>query len=510
MIMKASGLIQSELEELSLFINQHYGLEFRHQRLELLQEAVQKRMEARKLPTVGEYWNLIQQQEAEVLHLISLLTVHETYFFREPKHLDIMTRQVLPRLVKNGGQYPFLRMLSAGCSTGEEAYSMAIAALKMPGAGIHWDFEVIGVDVDQEAIKKAQTGLYGLYSFRSCPEEIRNRYFERMSPENFRIKNLVKEKVRFESLNLFQPVYPDWMQSIDIVFYRNVSIYFSKEQREAVFRRLAGLLNHDGCLFMSCTETLYHHDDVISLVKKGQTFCYKKQDVTSIDSHATVARKIATGNRQYGIINKPRNNIVSHVKKWSPTTERVRFNVTSNEQRPLVDNRGDQCQQMFIATLELVKLKKYDEAIKRLDEIIAIDSFFIKAHTLKANILLNQQSVKAAIEICQATLIMDEFCLEAYLLLGMAEKLVGQMEQAIRRFKEAVYVQPECWLAHFFLAQVYQLREEWPYAKREYEVAMGILKQGKFESHGLSFFSMPFQIDDFIQLCQHNIAPLKD
>lgn len=513
MIMKADWLANNELEELGLFINQRYGLEFLHQRLELLHDAVQKRLEVCKTSTVREYLHVIQQQEEEALQLVNLLTIHETYFFREAIHFEVMTMQAIPKLVKNGGKIPFIRLLSAGCSTGEEAYSMAMAILKMPGAGVNWDFEIIGVDIDKEAIRKAKTGVYSLYSFRSCPAEIKDNYFEPLSKEWFKIKSFVKEKVRFVSLNLFEQVYPDWMENMDIIFYRNVSIYFSKEQREEIFRRLAGLLTKDGYLFLSCTETLYHNNNLMLLVKNGEAFYYKKKDPAAMDRRVLITKPIVAIHKQCPMTHQPRQtrkNLLSQVKQRLLETmpQKVRPSLASHQDKLPIASQEALCQQMFITTLELVKLKKYDEAISKLDEMIVIDSYFIKAYTLKANILLNQQRVAATIELCQAVLAMDTFCLEAYLLLGMAAKTVGEMEIAVQRFKEAIYVNPECWLAHFFLAQVYQIREESPYAKREYEVAMRILLQGNFENHGLSFFLVPFQLDDFIRLCQHNITKL--
>ncbi|TWH45466.1 protein-glutamate O-methyltransferase CheR [Sporomusa sp. KB1] len=515
MIIKPAMLPTLDLEKLSLLINQRYGLEFRQQRLKPLQEALQERMEVCKISTIDEYLQLVQQQEEELLLLINLLTVHETYFFREPTHLSIMSKQAIPRLIKNGSQAPFLRLLSAGCSTGEEAYSMAIAALSIPGAGIDWDFEVIGVDVDKEAIKKAQAGIYGLYSFRSCPRDICENCFDHVAKESYMIKSHIKKKVRFESLNLFAQAYPDWMQNMDIVFYRNVSIYFSKEQQQEVFRRLSELLKTDGSLFLSCTETLYHNNKLLSLVKNDDVFYYQKQAAEIVVDRAAATRKITAINKQYLAVGQPRQISALQLKKQSPKpalqTNRSSL-ATSKSKRhsplPLTD-KGTRCQERFTAALELVKLKKYPEAISRLNEILAVDSFFIKAYTLKANILLNLQCVDTAIELCQTALMLDTFCLEAYLLLGMAAKLTGQQAEAIKRFKEAVYVYPECWLAHFFLAEMYQLPEEAPYAKREYELAMKILKQGNFEKHGLSFFLVPFQLDNFIQLCQHNITKLQ-
>ncbi|CQR70731.1 putative biofilm formation methyltransferase WspC [Sporomusa ovata DSM 2662] len=513
MITKTTILPTPDLEKLSLLINQRYGLEFRRQRLKLLQAAIQERMKVCKISTINEYLQLVQQQEEELLRLINLLTVHETYFFREPTHLTIMSKQAIPELLENRRQTPFLRLLSAGCSTGEEAYSMAIAALTIPGAGIDWDFEVIGVDVDKEAIKKAQAGIYGLYSFRSCPRDIHENCFDRVAKESFMIKSHIKKKVRFEPLNLFAQVYPDWTQNMDIIFYRNVSIYFSEEQQKEVFRRLSELLTPDGCLFLSCTETLYHNNELLSLVKNDDVFYYQKQAAKTFTGRAAVTREITAINKQCLADGQTRQIPALQLKKQIPKLilQTNRSSVTTRKrQSPLpLAGKDTRCQEQFTAALELVKFKKYPEAISRLDEVLAVDSFYIKAYTLKANILLNLQCVDTAIELCQTALMLDTFCLEAYLLLGMAAKLAGQQALAIQHFKEAVYVYPECWLAHFYLAEMYQLPEEAPYAKREYKLAMKLLKQGNFEKHGLSFFLMPFQLDDFIQLCQHNIAKLQ-
>ncbi|SDE06541.1 CheR family methyltransferase [Sporomusa acidovorans] len=500
-----------ELEKISLFINKQYGLEFRQQRLKLLQEAIQMRMKTCRMTSIGDYLQLIEQQPKELLLLVNLLTVHETYFFREPSHFTILSRELIPQLVKARSPYPFLRLMSAGCSTGEEAYSLAIAALAVPGAGIDWDFEVIGIDVDEKAIKKAQAGVYGLYSFRSCPKAIRDKYFYRVKKEQFMIKHAVKEKIRFETLNLFEQAYPDWMPSLDIIFYRNVSIYFSKEQRKALFQRLADLLNIDGCLFLSCTETLYHNNRKIPLIKNGETFYYQKQAGNSLPGQ-TVARMLPTTGRQPTVNKQLRPAFPSLRKKQiSKIIPHCRCaGVTRTKTLSSTDSKGTRCRQLFAAALDLLKSKQYKEALNRLDEIVALDSSYVKAYTLKATILLNQEQLEAAVQFCRQALSIDSLCLEAYLLLGMATKLAGQPVEAMQRFREAIYVAPECWLAHFYLAEVYQLQEEDTYAQREYEITIKILKQGNFVKHGLSFFSVPFQQDDFIQLCKHNLAKLQN
>ncbi|MBP2636375.1 MAG: putative Protein methyltransferase frzF [Firmicutes bacterium] len=504
MSVTANSLTACALEKISLFITKRYGLEFRQHRQELLWQAVQERMQACTVSSTEQYLRLLQQGKEEVLLLINLLTIHETYFFREPAHFAIIRKQIIPRLAKSSGPKPFFRLLSAGCSTGEEAYSLAMTLLTIPGTGIDWDFEIIGVDVDTKAIHKAQAGLYGSYSFRSCSREIQNNCFERLSKDCFLIKRQVKEKVRFEALNLFEQVYPDWLQNLDIVFYRNVSIYFSREQQQDIFHRLTGLLKPEGCLFLSCTETLYHHNKHMILVNSGDAFYYQK-------TAATLPSVAIAKSSQYSVCTQPPPAYVPPQKK-RPLTRIPRKLlsplITTTNPKPCLNT--DDCCQLFNTALILIKSKKRTEALQCVDQLLSADSQFIQAYTLKANILLGQQQLTAAIKLCKTALVLEPFCLEAYLLLGMAAKLDNRFDDALQHFKEAVYVTPECWLAHFYLAEIYQFCSEIAYAKREYEVTSKLLKQGNFDNHGLSFFDMPFQLNDFLQLCQYNLEKLQN
>ncbi len=491
MLNQKEMLQRLELERIGQHINQRYGLEFSHRQLDLLREAVRKRCKTNRSCNLAQYQELLEQEE-ESLALIQLLTVHETYFFREAAQFDVMKQHVL-QLTKQKNTRPLFRFLSAGCSTGEEAYSIAMALLDLPGAGCEWDFEVVGVDVDPAAIRKAQLGSYGAYSFRGCSAALRSRHFQPLGSDRFLINERVKEKVRFETLNLFAPDYPEWLEKIDVVFYRNVSIYFSKLQRAQLFKRLAGLLTPSGCLFVSCTETLYHNTQQMELVNSGEVFYYCKEKKT--DAPKAAEKKAA--------------DTVSFCRMPLQKPRRL-SKPTATERQRAMEKSEAACADPLAKVLEMLEEKQYDAALARLEEWIACEPLCTKAYTLKANILLNRQRVEEAAEICRTVLVMDVFCLEAYLLLGMAAKIAGKFEEAIQRLKEAVYVSPECWLAHFFLAQTYQLRKESAYARREYQVTMRILEQGGFAEHGLSSFLLAVQLDDLIRLCRHQIAALNE
>lgn len=486
------------LGEIGDFINMRYGLEFKRQQ-EVFRSAVEKRLESTRLHTLKHYLELLQQREEEALSLLKLLTVHETYFFREPVQLEALSEVVLPRLLKNG--VPFIRMLSAGCSSGEEAYSLAMAALQLPGAGREWDFEVIGVDIDQAAIRKARAGVYGAYSFRGCPLALKSAFFQALGKERFAVRREVKRKVRFETLNLFAEKYPEWMEKMDVVFYRNVSIYFSAQQREQLFGRLAGLLKMNGCLFLSCTETLYHDTAVMTLVKNAETFYYRKEETTTCTLRSPLSAVF----------------VPPKISRWKPQeTGKPTARTGIKAERKKTERKARQeevkldCEMLVQKALKLVQDKEYDAASKLLDEIISVEPDAVKAYTLKANILLDRgQSLEAA-EFCRSALKLDCFSLEAYLLLGMAAKSDAKNDAAMQHFKKAVYVSPECWLAHFFLAELYRSCDEKRYAAREYEVTMKILQQNGFGGHGLSVFQLSFQKDDVIRLCLHNMMKLKE
>lgn len=481
-------------------IEKRYGLVFREDRTPHIQEMIRQSMAACQVTGGADYLALIQSREERFLDLIDLLTVNETYFFRESAHFDIAARHIVAQPLQVGPDKPFFRLLSAGCSSGEEAYSLAMTLMELPGAGIQWDFSVLGIDVDLTTIERARAGYYGSYSFRGCSDEQRNQFFLPTGDGKFRVKQAVREKVDFAVVNLCADTYPECMSNMDIVFYRNVSIYFSTYWQQELFRRLANLLKESGLLFVSSTEMLNYHAPAMQLRNTGAYFYYQKQsDVTAagrIASVTPVKRKPAAA-----IARKDLRSIAdTHLAKQQPVPVR---------------NPGPPALQparvwSFEEALQLAQAKKYPEALLYLDGLIATRPAHSQAYNLKANILLNQQQAGLAKELCTKVLTWDAFSLEAYLLLGMAARSEGQVNEALIRFKEAVYLQPNCWLAHFHMAELFQQRKEMGLARREYEITINILSGGFLESHGLTYFPTVFQADHFIRLCRYNLQKLAE
>ena len=166
--------------------------------------------------------------------------------------------------------------MSAGCSTGEEPYSIAIMLRERFGAESERLFAITGVDIDSTVIATAQQGVYGKGSFRGMDQSLLERYFEPRDSGRFQVRESIRKQVEFEVVNLLGASYPQRMQLPDIILYRNVSIYFPGQVQREIFGRLAELLADGGCLLVGASETFHHDIGILSLVKQDSLFFYRK------------------------------------------------------------------------------------------------------------------------------------------------------------------------------------------------------------------------------------------
>ena len=180
--------------------------------------------------------------------------------------------------------------------------------------------------------------------------------------------------------------------------------------------------------------------------------------------------------------------------------------------RPGSETSGERRQdkhQLFDQALGYAKAKKYDDALRCLDDLIEQDAVFTKAYTLKGGVLINLKRLDEAERVCGQSIGIDQWCLEGYLLLGLIARMRSDDETARKRFKEALYIQSSCWLAHFYLAEIYRSRDEAASAYREYEIVIKLLQNGDIQDHGLAFFPLAFPADQITHLCKHNLTKLQ-
>lgn len=467
-------------------IREKCGLSFEDSREVLLAEGIRTRLSERAVTSPGAYLTLLSSEPDEFNRLVNLITVKETYFFREAVHFKILTEALIPELWSKTKDRR-IRIVCAGCSTGEEPYSIAIALAERFGPEFSSMFSVVGFDIDEEALCRAKAGIYAGHSFRGLPEHIQKGFFHEQE-NGFRIKNAVRRGVEFLRLNLFVDSYPDAVRNADIIFYRNVSIYFESDAQKRIFSALAGMLNEKGYLFLSSAETFVHNSGILSLIEKEGVFLYEKGlEIQMEERRKSPCRK--SGSAAPGKLGFAGTSAAGTKNTAKRTT--------------------DTPHQIFDQALSLAEMKKYEDALQLAEKVTNLQPSFIKAHMLRAGILINLQRPDEAEIVCSRSIELDPWCLEGHLLLGLIARLRGNVEDAKKRFNEAVYIRSSCWLAHFYLGEIYRSEGDRQPACREFEIVIKLLEDNGLSEHGLTFFSLSFSLEQIIHLCRYNLADMK-
>jgi chemotaxis protein methyltransferase CheR len=483
------------------------GHSFENEREQALSAALCNRMAAREIDGHDAYLTLLSRDSEELPRLTELLTVNETYFFRESGHLNLMVDSLLPVLLTLRNQRP-VRILSAGCSTGEEPYSIAIMLRERFGSESERLFTITGVDIDSNVIASAKQGIYGKGSFRGMDKIILERYFEPRDQGKFQVEDTIRKQVYFDVVNLLGTSYPQRMQSPDIILYRNVSIYFPGQVQREIFGKLAELLTEGGCLFVGASETIHHDIGILSLVKQNSLFFYRKTPKIVFEERRTSSRYASTPERARcdSFQGAPGYATKSVVHQNRAQEER-------NLERPCNQPHSSMhldIRERFDAAIELAHNKQHDEALAILDAIIDHDCTFVKAYCLKGSLLLSASRFDESLIVCNTALSRDPLCLEAYLMLGMIARQKGDDDDAIKRFREAIYLSASCWPAHFYTAEILFSQKDRKRARSCFEATVKILEKGSLHEHGQAFFPLSFNAEQFIVICRHKLLLLKE
>jgi chemotaxis protein methyltransferase CheR len=250
------------------------GINLTERKKALMQSRLIKRLRVLNLENYKKYYNyLINNYDEEIVNLINCITTNKTDFFREPKHFDFLRETVLPEFEKRKGEK--LRIWSAGCSTGEEPYSIAMTIADYYKTRRIPDIKILATDIDTEVLNKAVSGIYKEENVDDLEPETLKKYFlkGRGSKEGlYIVKDQIKNMISFRRLNLLASSYP-MRKLFDLVFCRNVIIYFDRKTRDEVIDRFYNYLSDSGYFFAGHSETLSNFTGKYYLI--GNTI-YKK------------------------------------------------------------------------------------------------------------------------------------------------------------------------------------------------------------------------------------------
>lgn len=250
----------SDFNFISKLITGHTGIRLGSTKRELVYARLTKRLRALGLHTFQEYCDLLRDgDQHELINCINAITTNVTTFFREIHHFQFLEQTVLPELVRQKNQtvMPRVRVWSAGCSTGEEPYSIEIVLREQP-AMQRWNVRTLATDLDTHVLEGAQQGLYDIKQLEKVSAERCKRWFRMGSGKNDQQVSVVpelRERIRFRQLNL-KETWP-MRGPFDVIFCRNVVIYFDKEMQKLLFNRFADILTPTGYLFIGHSESLF-------------------------------------------------------------------------------------------------------------------------------------------------------------------------------------------------------------------------------------------------------------
>jgi len=270
-----------ELIRIRDLVYQVAGIFHPDNKLSLLQDRCNRRMKELKAQTLREYFDWLTvkaTRQAELVALLNEITVGETCFFRSQPQLDALRQVVLPKIVEAKSKLPFrrLRIWSAGCSTGEEPYTLRILTLEEAQRSLKgWTIEILATDLNERSLEHARNGLYGTYSTRNLTPYYRQKYFT-ASGDDLQLQPSVRKSVSFGRLNLSDDSRMIFMKGLDIIFCRNVLIYFDLvSKRRAIQHFYNNLLPH-GYLFLGHSESLYGVNEDFRLVHLHRATAYIK------------------------------------------------------------------------------------------------------------------------------------------------------------------------------------------------------------------------------------------
>ena len=273
------GITDAEFERVRTFIRAETGIDLREVKRPLLCARLARRLRYHGDASFSEYWHRLRERDpdgAERVAMVNAITTNKTDFLREPHHFEFLRTRLVPavaarRAVGDAGR---LRLWSAGCSTGEEPYSIALTILDALPRGACWDVRILASDINSEVLAAAAAGEYAVDRVAHLERGLRQRHFQPVpgDPSRVRVSAAAAELVTFRSINLCRPPWPIHT-TFDAIFCRNVIIYFDRATQRALVARFVDLLAPGGYLVLGHSESLLGHR--AGLEYAGQTI-YRK------------------------------------------------------------------------------------------------------------------------------------------------------------------------------------------------------------------------------------------
>ena len=268
-----SEISEKDFDLFRSLIKKEVGISLRHSKKKMLGLKLSRRLQDLGLSSYFDYYHYILKPESvkELQCLVNIITIDQTSFFRGEKQFELLRERILPELVQRKTEKKRIRIWSAGCSTGQEPYSLAMLVYEMDNVDISWDIKILATDANTYSLKIAYFGRYESDQVSDVPSDHLIKYFRREISEGeeaFRIKKSLKERLIFRRLNLLVSI-NQLKGPIDLIFCRNVMIYFDSATKKRIIDQFYQLIEPEGYLCLGLSESLLGIDDRFSLIEKA-------------------------------------------------------------------------------------------------------------------------------------------------------------------------------------------------------------------------------------------------
>jgi len=459
------NLTDSELTGVSEVITSRMGLLFSKERRNLLVRGLELAAREFNFHDLREFVNWLgtsRLNNDQIEMLASYLTIGETYFWREPSVFAALSQHTLLELLAaRKGREKSLRIWCAACSTGEEAYSIAIAIHRAIPEIKDWKITILATDINTKALSKARKGIYGAWSFRNSPPWLKKNYFKKINEKEFEIVPEIKKMVTFSSFNLTSENYPFPFREnnkMDIIFCRNVLMYFTDEWSVKASDKLYNSLSEDGWLIVSSCElssilfTKFIPVNFPGAVlyrkgKNGSAHSLSKEALSEVNFNSLTAQPTM-------LVVEKLKSLNVEIDEFNPSTVQPFNPSTLHQPQPASEETSA-------------------------DQIFAI------------HLLADQGLLEKALQVCDEAIESDKLAPELYLLRASILQEMNKCNDAINSLKKAIYICPDFIMGHFTLGNIFFRQGNLKNAERYFNNAIELLKELSgsdlpAESEGLS------------------------
>lgn len=439
---QALHLTPEEHQKFHDYLLVHSGLHFERRNIKMLERGLESRMAALRIGSYGDYYEYLSdnmERRQELQKLLQFLTVGETFFFRYNAHFSALMKTILPEIARRGTGHR-IRLWSAGCSTGEEPYSMAMAIMESIPDWSSRDIRILATDINNRSLMRAREGVYGSWKIRVTEQRYLDKYFRRIG-ESYVVKDEVKKLVEFAHLNL-QTVrnspHPLLAQGMDAIFCRNVMIYFTTPTIKRTVDTFANTLKQGGYLFLGHSETLSHISTKFERHLHEGGFYYRKKEL----QQAEAARLPGTP------ITAPPVVTVPSATKASPKQKPAALPAPAVKTPEPISSLHEKA-------LALMDEEHFLEAENIFRQILAESPAHTGAMLGTALIHANSGRFEQALEECERALLLDDLLPEAYFLRGLIYEMLDRENDSRQEYRKAILLKMDFIMPHYHLGKLY-------------------------------------------------------